>query len=185
MKKIVLKVVKQCATTEGVTAQYIKQDILPDFFRSFWVRRMALDRRNYKQVVETTVELAQKAGSSEIIGRIVNELKDEAEPYRKMVMETITKVVATLGASDVDERLEVRLVDGIIHSFRQLKIKSCWTVSERLLMHSAFALSPTSRKLFRLFFGGQITRVRRFASKLRIWPLGWPLSSSSAVKTNS
>ncbi|KAI9453404.1 armadillo-type protein [Lactarius psammicola] len=111
MKKIVLKVVKQCAATEGVTPAYIKQDILPDFFKSFWVRRMALDRRNYKQVVETTVELAQKAGASEIIGRIVNELKDEAEPYRKMVMETITKVIASLGASDVDEKLEVRLVD--------------------------------------------------------------------------
>ena len=119
MKKIVLKVVKQCAATEGVTPAYIRQDILPDFFKSFWVRRMALDRRNYRQVVETTVELAQKAGASEIIGRIVNELKDEAEPYRKMVMETITKVVASLGASDVDERLEVRLVDGIIYSFQE------------------------------------------------------------------
>ena len=30
MKKIVLKVVKQCAATEGVTPTYIKQDILPD-----------------------------------------------------------------------------------------------------------------------------------------------------------
>ena len=119
MKKIVLKVVKQCAATEGVTAGYIKQDILPDFFKSFWVRRMALDRRNYKQVVETTVELAQKAGASEIIGRIVNELKDEAEPYRKMVMETITKVIASLGASDIDEKLEIRLVDGIIYSFQE------------------------------------------------------------------
>ncbi|KAG8951862.1 Splicing factor 3B subunit 1 [Tulasnella sp. 424] len=119
MKKIVLKVVKQCAATEGVTPQYIKEDILPEFFKAFWVRRMALDRRNYKQVVETTVELAQKAGVSEIVGRIVNDLKDESEPYRKMVMETITKVVASLGASDIDERLEVRLVDGIIYSFQE------------------------------------------------------------------
>ena len=119
MKKIVLKVVKQCAATEGVTPAYIKQDILPEFFKAFWVRRMALDRRNYRQVVETTVELAQKAGVSEIVGKIVNELKDEAEPYRKMVMETITKVVATLGASDIDERLEMRLVDGIIYSFQE------------------------------------------------------------------
>lgn len=119
MKKIVLKVVQQCAATEGVTPQYIKQDILPDFFKAFWVRRMALDRRNYRQVVETTVELAQKSGVAEIVGRIVNELKDEAEPYRKMVMETITKVVASLGASDIDERLEVRLVDGIIYSFQE------------------------------------------------------------------
>ncbi|OBZ78313.1 U2 snRNP component prp10 [Grifola frondosa] len=96
MKKIVLKVVQQCAATEGVTPQYIKQDILPDFFKAFW-----------------------KAGVAEIVGRIVNELKDEAEPYRKMVMETITKVVASLGASDIDERLEVRLVDGIIYSFQE------------------------------------------------------------------
>ena len=46
---------------------------------------MALDRRNYKQVVETTVELANKVGGAEIIGRIVEGLKDESEPYRKMV----------------------------------------------------------------------------------------------------
>jgi splicing factor 3B subunit 1 len=90
-----------------------------EFSKSFWVRRVALDRRNYHQVVETTVELAQKAGVSEIVGRIVNDLKDEAELYRKMVMETITKVVAMLGTSDIDERLEVRLVDGIIYSFQE------------------------------------------------------------------
>ncbi|KAF8517897.1 small nuclear ribonucleoprotein [Hysterangium stoloniferum] len=119
MKKIVLKVVKQCAATEGVTPEYIKQDILPDFFKAFWVRRMALDRRNYRQVVETTVELAQKAGVAEIVGKIADGLKDDAEPYRKMVMETITKVVASLGASDIDERLEIRLVDGIIYSFQE------------------------------------------------------------------
>jgi splicing factor 3B subunit 1 len=119
MKKIVLKVVKQCAAAEGVTPAYIKHDILPEFFKAFWVRRMALDRRNYQQVVETTVELAQKAGMSEIVGKVINELKDEAEPYRKMVMETITKVMATLGASDIDERLEMRLVDGIIYSFQE------------------------------------------------------------------
>ena len=117
--KIILKVVQQCAATEGVTPQYIKQDILPDFFKSFWVRRMALDRRNYRQVVDTIVELAQKSGVAEIVGRIVNDLKDEAESYRKMVMETITKVVTSLGASDINEPLEVQLVDGIIYSFQE------------------------------------------------------------------
>ncbi len=58
MENIILKVVNQCAATEGVTLQYIKQDILPIFLKVFWVRRMANERRNYKQVVETTVELA-------------------------------------------------------------------------------------------------------------------------------
>jgi len=102
MKKIVLKVVKQCVSTDGVEADYIQNDILPKFFEHFWVRRMALDRRNYKQLVETTVEMANKVGVADIVGRIVEDLKDESEPYRRMVMETIEKVVANLGASDID-----------------------------------------------------------------------------------
>ena len=70
----------------------LRQEILPEFFRNFWVRRMALDRRNYRQLVETTVVIAQKVGCSQIVGRIVEDLKDESEPYRRMVMETIDKV---------------------------------------------------------------------------------------------
>ncbi|KAK3212969.1 hypothetical protein Dsin_017675 [Dipteronia sinensis] len=119
MKKIVLKVVKQCVSTEGVEADYIRSDILPEFFRNFWVRRMALDRRNYKQLVETTVEIANKVGVADIVGRIVEDLKDESEPYRRMVMETIEKVVANLGASDIDARLEELLIDGILYAFQE------------------------------------------------------------------
>ena len=54
------QVVKQCVETEGVEPTYVRTEILPEFFRAFWVRRMALDRRNYRQLVETTVALAQK-----------------------------------------------------------------------------------------------------------------------------
>ena len=50
MKKIVLKVVKQCCATDGVEPQYIKDEVLPPFFKHFWNQRMALDRRNYRQV---------------------------------------------------------------------------------------------------------------------------------------
>ncbi|KAI9605959.1 hypothetical protein H4Q26_004330 [Puccinia striiformis f. sp. tritici PST-130] len=123
MKKIVLKVVKQCSATDGVQPQYVKVEILPQFFANFWVRRMALDRRNYRQVVETTVELANKAGVTEIVSRIVNDLKDESEPYRKMVMETIEKVISALGANDIDERLEVQLIDGIIYAFQEQTVE--------------------------------------------------------------
>ena len=134
MKKIVLKVVKQCAATKGVTPQYIKHDILPEFFEWFRVRRMTLDRRNYRQVVEATVELAQKAGVSEIVGRIVNDLKDEAKPYQKM--ETITKVVAMLRASDNDERFEAvsSTALSILSRSRPREIKSCSMVSARSSM---------------------------------------------------
>jgi splicing factor 3B subunit 1 len=36
--------------TDGVEPHYIKEEILPHFFRHFWNQRMALDRRNFRQV---------------------------------------------------------------------------------------------------------------------------------------
>eukprot|EP01118_Nematostelium_gracile_P013049 TRINITY_DN4875_c0_g1_i1.p1 TRINITY_DN4875_c0_g1~~TRINITY_DN4875_c0_g1_i1.p1 ORF type:complete len:554 (-),score=181.06 TRINITY_DN4875_c0_g1_i1:121-1782(-) len=119
MKKIVLKVVKQCVGTEGVEVTYIRKEILPEFFKRFWDRRMALDRRNYKQLVETTVALANKVGGAEIIQKIVNDLKDESEPYRKMVMETIDHIVRSLGSSEIGTRLEEQLIDGMLYSFQE------------------------------------------------------------------
>ncbi len=123
MKKVVLKVVSQCAGTDGVTAGYLKEHVLAEFFKSFWVRRMALDKRNYRQVVETTVDLGQKVGVSEIVERIVNNLKDESEAYRKMTVETVEKVIASLGAADIGERLEERLVDGVLHAFQEQSVE--------------------------------------------------------------
>ncbi|KAL1583797.1 hypothetical protein WHR41_07164 [Cladosporium halotolerans] len=123
MKKVVLKVVSQCAGTSGVTAGYLKETVLDDFFKFFWVRRMALDRRNYKQVVETTVDLGNKVGVGEIVERIVGNLKDESEAYRKMTVETIEKVISAMGAADINERLEERLVDGILHAFQEQSVE--------------------------------------------------------------
>lgn len=58
-------------------------------------------------------------GCSEIVGRIVEDLKDESEPYRRMVMETIDKVVQNLGTADIDARLEELLIDGILYAFQE------------------------------------------------------------------
>jgi splicing factor 3B subunit 1 len=123
MKKVVLKVVSQCSNTAGVTPVYLKDNVLPEFFKHFWVRRMALDKRNYRQVVDTTVDLAQKAGVAEIVGRIVNNMKDENEAYRKMTVETIDKVISTLGAHDVDQRLEEQLIDGVLVAFQDQTVE--------------------------------------------------------------
>ena len=114
-----LKVVNQCVSTDGVEADYIRNDILPEFFRKFWVRRMALDMRNYRQLVDTTVEIANKAGVGDVLGRLVEYLKDDSEQYRRMVMETIGKVVAKLGVSAIDARLEELLVDGILYASQE------------------------------------------------------------------
>ena len=65
------------------------------------------------------MEIANKVGASEIITRVVDDLKDENEQYRKMVMETIEKIMANLGAADIDSRLEEQLIDGILYAFQE------------------------------------------------------------------
>lgn len=119
MKKIVLKVVKQCAQTDGVGPDYLRTDVLPDFFRHFWIRRMALDRRNCAQLIDTTVTLANAVGAADILERIVDELKDESEPYRRMVMDTIDKIIQNVGTTAITTELEERLIDGALFAFQE------------------------------------------------------------------
>lgn len=69
--------------------------------------------------METTVALAEKVGCGDIIARIVEDLKDESEPYRRMVVETIDKVISKLGTADIDARLEELLIDGILYAFQE------------------------------------------------------------------
>lgn len=119
MKKIVLKVIKQCVSAEGVEAVYVRSTISPPFFEHFWGRKMALVKRNYNQLVETTVEIANKIGGAEVIAKRVQDLRDENEPYRRMVMETIEKIVINQGVNDINQELEDQLMDGIIYAFHQ------------------------------------------------------------------
>lgn len=65
------------------------------------------------------MEIATKVGATEIITRVVDDLKDESEQYRKMVMETIEKVMSALGSDEIDARLEEQLIDGILYAFQE------------------------------------------------------------------
>ena len=78
-----------------------------------------MDRRNNRQLVDTTVEIADKVGVADIVRRIVEDLKDESEPYSRMVVEAIEKVVAKLGVSDIDAHLEEPLIDGSLYAFQE------------------------------------------------------------------
>lgn len=72
----------------------MRKEIVPEFFKNFWIRRNAIDKKNSRQLIETTVEIAGKVGGAEIIKKIVDELKDDNEAYRKIVIETVEKIVA-------------------------------------------------------------------------------------------
>lgn len=119
MKSVVLKVVTQCVSCTGVDATYVREEVAPEFFRCFWTRRMAFDRRNFKAVVDSTLTIATKIGGAYVIGRLADDLKNDSEPYRRMVVETVHKVADKLGLSDVDSSLEMRMLDGLLFAFQE------------------------------------------------------------------
>lgn len=172
MKKIVLKVVKQCVSTEGVEAKYIRREILEPFFKHFWVRRMAMDRRNYRQLVDTTVELANKVGAAEIIGRVVKDLQDDSEAYRKMVCETIDLVITNVGASDIDARLEELLLDGILYAFQEQASDDANAVLNAFgtiltsMGKRARPFIPQIANVIRFHLGSKLPKVRQRAADL-------------------
>ncbi|EKX72597.1 splicing factor 3B subunit 1, putative [Theileria equi strain WA] len=131
MKAIVLKVVRQCVATEGVTPDYIKSDILGPFFQKFWIVRNSLDTKNSELLVETTVEIASKVGASEVLNRLVEDLKDPSEPFRRMVAQAIEAVLiqairptderegSNTAILEIEQRLEEMLVDGMLYAFQE------------------------------------------------------------------
>ena len=40
-----------------VDVKYIRETILSKFFRCYWIRLIALDKKNYKELVDMTVEI--------------------------------------------------------------------------------------------------------------------------------
>jgi len=130
MRKVCLRVMRQCIASDGVKSQYLRESVCPEFFRNFWVRRMAQDWLNTKEVIETTVNLAGKIGAGEVIEHIVDDLKDENEAYRRMVMRAVSEIVKKYGTSSINERLETRLVDGALYCFQEQGVMSAQGISD-------------------------------------------------------
>ena len=119
IRRVILNVLKQCLLVNGIDYSYVKEEISTDFFSNFWNRRMALDRRNYKGVIDVTVEIAKKISCAEVLNIIVYYLKDENEIFRKMTLECVEKIISKMGVIDIDKRLEQLLVDGLMLCFEE------------------------------------------------------------------
>lgn len=167
MKKIVLKVVKQCVSTDGVDAKYVRDNILPEFFRNFWVRRMSMDRRNYIQCVETTVELANKVGSYLVLSRLVDDMKDDHEQYRKMILEVMQRIISTMGVSEIDEILERRIMDGLLYAFQEQSSEEAETML-RAFGIIITALGERAKSYFLQISGAIKWRLQNKNAKVRM-----------------
>eukprot|EP00817_Percolomonadidae_sp_ATCC50343_P000177 CAMPEP_0117421862 /NCGR_PEP_ID=MMETSP0758-20121206/2829_1 /TAXON_ID=63605 /ORGANISM="Percolomonas cosmopolitus, Strain AE-1 (ATCC 50343)" /LENGTH=1026 /DNA_ID=CAMNT_0005204161 /DNA_START=11 /DNA_END=3088 /DNA_ORIENTATION=- len=117
VKRTVLKVVSQCVSTDGIEGHFVRSVILDDFLKFFWQPRMAHDRRNYREVVNTTIAIAEKAGVVPIVEPICEFMKHDNEVMRKMAIESISRILSKLGATALSERLQEQLVDGCRFAF--------------------------------------------------------------------
>ena len=119
MKRIVMKVVKQCIEVKGIDFQFVKNDIFEGFWENFWTRKMCLDRKNYYLLLDTTVSFSEKLGGSFILDRVVVQLRDEHEPFRRVSMMAIERIVKACGVGDLDKTQESQIVDAVIYAFHQ------------------------------------------------------------------
>ncbi|KAG7714754.1 hypothetical protein KL949_004590 [Ogataea haglerorum] len=120
MKRTVLRIVKQCCSMELVDGRLFREGkIIDEFFSNFWKRRTALDTRIERMCVDASVSLANKIGPNGVIEHILVPMKDESEAFRRMAVETASKVVTSLGSFDLDDRTVQRLLDGLLFTFQR------------------------------------------------------------------
>jgi len=119
MRKIVLAVVSQAVVCDGVTAEYVRDELLADFLADFWVVRTAADRRAARTLADTTVAVAGKVGGALVLDHLAPLLKHASPPLRRLSVDTVARIAGDLGLADVDSRLETLLVDGLIVALQE------------------------------------------------------------------
>ncbi|KAG8348628.1 splicing factor 3B subunit 1 [Trypanosoma vivax] len=119
-RRVLLQVVRQCVSADGVTVNFIRDVILKAFFEGFWtVRRVAADRKTATALIETTVAISRKLGSTEILEYLVRDMKDENEHFQRMVIDTVRRVVMAVGTVGVPDTHVALLLDGAIAAVKQ------------------------------------------------------------------
>lgn len=151
-RRVLLTVVRQCVSAEGVTPYFIHQTILEPFFEGFWrVRRLAADRPTAATLVAATLEIAKKLGCVEVLTKLSPEMKDESEDYQRMVLEAIRKVVDVVGLANASDTLVTFLLDGAIAAVRQDELGTTKVVINTLTT-ICNALGPRLRPYLKQIF---------------------------------
>ncbi|CCW62243.1 unnamed protein product [Phytomonas sp. EM1] len=132
-RRVLLQVVRNCVSADGVTAAFIREVILEPFFEGFWqVRQVAADRKTSAILIDTTVQLSRKLGSVDILLKLVRDMKDENEHYQRMVITAVRCVVEAAGTAAAEDSLVAFLLDGAIAAVRQDEVGTNRVVSAGL-----------------------------------------------------
>ena len=116
IKKSILISIEKICKLNNLQGNIIENsDLSNTFFKNFWIRRTALDKKIVNLTINACYSLSLKIGSLETIIKILPFLKDDSEPFRKMTLETCDKVLTSFGAFDLDDKTINRLIDGLLY----------------------------------------------------------------------
>lgn len=123
IKRTLLSILKQWVGTPGVKSSFIKNEILEDFILFFWDRRMCSDKRSYKLLIDTAVEISGKIGSNDIIKLIYEKLYDENINMKRLTIDAISKIVELIGLEDFETKYEELLIDALLLNFQNTDLE--------------------------------------------------------------
>lgn len=116
VRRAVLSVIVHCCSSDTLDSAYVKSNVLTPFFDNLWLRRLALDKKEFWPVVHASVSLASRAGSGAVVTQIVERktLTDSSAPFQAMGMEVLKRIVVKDSLIDLVETTERRLIDALI-----------------------------------------------------------------------
>lgn len=119
MKTVILQIIETCCSIPTISPKIVlKNGFLDDFFQNFWTRRSAMDGRLARICVSASCALSMKAGTSDIIERILPSLKDGSEAFRKMAISTCRQITLNQGGLDLSDRAVTRVLDGLLYALQ-------------------------------------------------------------------
>ncbi|VEU20740.1 DEKNAAC101560 [Brettanomyces naardenensis] len=119
MKSTILRIIEICCSMEIIDKGLIlERDFLNDFFDNFWTRRAAMDRRLSRMCVDACYSLSLKAGTRDLVERVLLSLKDDSESFRRMAIECTSRILVAQGSFDISDRSVSRLLDGLLYSLQ-------------------------------------------------------------------
>ncbi|CCH60465.1 hypothetical protein TBLA_0C06730 [Henningerozyma blattae CBS 6284] len=118
MKMTILLLLQNLIPISNITQDILLDDILPQFFEFFWIRRISLDKTLVNLVIYSTVKLATKIDPQIILENLLLPMRDDSESLRIMSIRAMNKVLRLDLNSSLNERLRTRMIDTLLIAFQ-------------------------------------------------------------------
>jgi len=117
LRVAILKVLQQIVSHEGVDTNFVREQLSALFFGAFWGSSFSMDRRSMRQLVETTVDIGKKIGSSDVVFHLIGRVKDrESDAFQRNALEAVQRVIERCGTLDIHSNQVQELLEAVVEA---------------------------------------------------------------------